>query len=51
VLASAAITLDLGQPVTVLMASVLHLIPDSDDPYGLVREVLAAVGPGRRVRT
>jgi len=28
------------------MASVLHLIPDSDDPYGLVREVLAAVAPG-----
>jgi len=46
VLASAASTLDLGQPVAVLMASVLHLIPDSDDPYGLVREVLAAVAPG-----
>jgi hypothetical protein len=46
VLASTATTLDLGQPVAVLMASVLHLIPDSDDPYGLVREVLAAVAPG-----
>jgi S-adenosyl methyltransferase len=46
VMASAATTLDLGQPVAVLMASVPHLIPDSDDPYGLVREVLAAVAPG-----
>ena len=46
VLASAATTLDLGQPVAVLMASVLHLIPDSDDPYGLVSEVVAAVAPG-----
>ena len=46
VLASAASTLDLGRPVAVLLSSVLHLIPDSDDPYGLVREVLAAVGPG-----
>jgi SAM-dependent methyltransferase len=46
VLASAATTLDLRQPVGVLMASVLHLIPDSDDPYGLVREVLFAVAPG-----
>src|ERR1700689_2755717 len=46
VLASAATTLDLEQPVAVLMASVLHLIPDSDDPYGLVRELLAAVAAG-----
>ena len=47
VLASAATTLDLGLPVAgCSMASVLHLIPDSDDPYGLVREVLAAVAPG-----
>ena len=46
VLASAGTMLDLGRPVAVLMASVLHLIPDSDDPYGLVRDILAAVAPG-----
>jgi hypothetical protein len=47
VLAGAALTLDLGQPVAVLMVSVLHLIPDSDDPHGLVRRVLASVARQR----
>ena len=40
VLAAAAATLDLGQPVTVILASVLHLIPDADDPYGMVSRYL-----------
>jgi hypothetical protein len=35
VIAQAAATVDFGLPVVVLLASVLHLIPDSDDPYGL----------------
>jgi len=37
VLAGAAQTLDFGEPVAVILSSVLHLIPDTDDPYGIVR--------------
>src|SRR6202012_3017965 len=37
ILARAAETLDFGQPVAVLLIAVLHFVPDSDDPYRLVR--------------
>ncbi len=40
VLPGAAQTLDFGQPVAVILSSVLHLIPDSDDPYGMVGQYL-----------
>jgi hypothetical protein len=43
VLAQAGQTLDLGQPVAVFLSSLLHLIPDSDDPYGIVRRAMSAV--------
>jgi hypothetical protein len=46
VLAEAARTLDFGKPVAILMLLVLHLIPDSDDPYGIVARLMAAVPPG-----
>ncbi len=46
VLDEAARTLDLGQPIAVILVSVLHLVPDEDDPYGVVRRYLDAVCPG-----
>jgi hypothetical protein len=45
VLAQAAKTLDLGQPVGLLYLMVLQFIPDSDDPHGLVRAMLHDLAP------
>jgi hypothetical protein len=42
----AARTLDLSQPVAVMMLIVLHLIPDGDDPYGIVAGLMASLAPG-----
>jgi SAM-dependent methyltransferase len=44
VLAAAAATLDLSQPVAVIASSVLHLVPAADDPYGMVGRYTGA-GP------
>jgi SAM-dependent methyltransferase len=38
--------LDLEQPVAVLLVAILHVIPDSDDPYGIVAALHRAVAPG-----
>jgi hypothetical protein len=46
ILSGAARTLDFGQPVAVLLLAVLHFIPDSDDPYGLVGQLMAAMPSG-----
>jgi hypothetical protein len=46
ILAEAARTLDFGKPVAVMMLLVLHLIPDSDDPYGIVSGLMAALPSG-----
>jgi len=46
VLTAAAQTLDLTEPVAVLLVSVLHLIPDSDDPYAIVSRLMQATAPG-----
>jgi hypothetical protein len=46
VLDTARAVLDLSQPVAVMLIGVLHCIPDGDDPYGIVRRLLAAVPPG-----
>jgi hypothetical protein len=46
VLAGAAGPLDLGQPVAVILSSVLHLIPDADHPQAMVARYLAAVPAG-----
>jgi O-methyltransferase involved in polyketide biosynthesis len=46
ILSGAARTLDLGQPVAVLLLAVLHFIPDSDDPYGVVARLMAAMPSG-----
>ena len=39
-------TLDLSQPVGLLLIAVMHFIPDDDDPWGLVARLLAALPPG-----
>lgn len=46
ILAAAAQTLDLSEPVAILLFAVLHFIPDEDDPYGIVQKLMDAVPPG-----
>jgi hypothetical protein len=46
ILAAAARTLDFSRPVAVMLIAILHLIPDTDDPYGIVARLMAAVPPG-----
>ena len=46
VLAEAAQLLDFSKPVAVMLISVLHLIPDEDDPHAIVTRLLEAVPSG-----
>jgi S-adenosyl methyltransferase len=46
VVAQAARLLDFSKPVAVMLISVLHLIPDQDDPAAIVTRLMAAVPPG-----
>jgi len=46
VLAEAARLLDFTKPVAVMLISVLHLIPDEDDPHQIVTRLMEAVPPG-----
>jgi hypothetical protein len=46
ILAGAAQTLDLTQPVAVLMLQLLHFVPDDDDPHAIVRGLMAALPSG-----
>jgi hypothetical protein len=46
ILDAAAQVLDFSRPVAVMLIGVLHCIPDGDDPYGLVRLLMAAVPSG-----
>ena len=46
ILAEAARTLDFRQPVAVMLIAVLHFIPDGDDPYGIVKQLMDAVPTG-----
>ncbi|MGP4000123.1 SAM-dependent methyltransferase [Streptomyces sp. 8N706] len=38
--------IDVDQPVAALFVSVMHCIPDSDDPAGLIRRVADRLAPG-----
>jgi hypothetical protein len=38
--------LDFRQPIAVMMIGILHLLPDADDPHGLVAALLDAVPSG-----
>jgi hypothetical protein len=46
ILDHAAEVLDFSRPVAVMLVAVLHLIGPDDDPYGIVRQLMAAVPPG-----
>jgi len=46
ILDRAASVLDFGQPVAIMLLGVLHLIQDSEDPWGIVARLMAAVPPG-----
>ena len=39
-------TLDFSQPVALLLVAILHFVEDSDDPYGIVKQLLAALPAG-----
>ncbi|WP_019359740.1 SAM-dependent methyltransferase [Streptomyces sp. AA1529] len=39
-------TLDFDAPIALSVVALLHFIPDEDDPYGLMRRLLAALAPG-----
>jgi hypothetical protein len=39
-------TLDFTQPVALVLVAILHLIPDEDDPYGVVAELVDALPAG-----
>jgi O-methyltransferase involved in polyketide biosynthesis len=46
ILTEAAETLDLTQPIAIILLQVLHFIPEEDDPYAIVRRLAEAVSPG-----
>jgi len=46
ILAQAADTLDFSEPIAVMLIGVLHCVPDSDDPAGIVNRLLDAVPSG-----
>jgi SAM-dependent methyltransferase len=46
ILTLAARLLDFTRPVAVTLISVLHAVPDSDDPHAIVARLLDAVPPG-----
>jgi hypothetical protein len=46
ILAAARQQLDFGAPVAIMLVLILHLIPDSDDPWRIVRRLVDAVPPG-----
>ena len=46
ILRAAARTLDFSEPVALMLLIILHLIPDTDDPYGIVTALVRALPPG-----
>ena len=46
ILAQAARTLDFGQPVALMLLTILQFVPDSGDPYALVARLLAPLPSG-----
>jgi hypothetical protein len=43
---AASATLDFGEPVALMLLIILHLIPDADDPFGIVASLVRAVPAG-----
>lgn len=46
IISQAAGTLDFSQPVAVMFLSVLHFVPDEDDPHRMVKAIVDAVPSG-----
>jgi len=46
ILEIAAKTLDFSQPIAIMLMAIVHLIPDSDDPYAIVNRLVEAVPSG-----
>jgi SAM-dependent methyltransferase len=46
ILEAARQRLDFSAPVAIMLVMILHLIPDSDDPWRIVRRLVDAVAPG-----
>ena len=46
ILKEAARTLDFSRPTALILAAVLHFLPDADDPTGVVAAVMAGLAPG-----
>ena len=46
ILHAAAETLDFSQPIALMLLIVLHMIPDDDDPYGIVASLVQALPAG-----
>jgi SAM-dependent methyltransferase len=46
IIAQARQTLDFSQPVALMLLAILHVIPDADDPWDLVRQLVAALPSG-----
>ena len=46
ILREAARTLDFAQPTAVILASILQLVSDSEDPYGIVARLMSTVARG-----
>jgi hypothetical protein len=46
ILTAAAQTLDFTQPIALMLLIILHLIPDGDDPYGIVATLMQALPSG-----
>jgi S-adenosyl methyltransferase len=46
ILQAAAQTLDFTQPIALMLLIILHMIPDGDDPYGIVATLMRALPSG-----
>ncbi|HUA27303.1 MAG TPA: SAM-dependent methyltransferase [Streptosporangiaceae bacterium] len=46
ILAQAAETLDFSRPVALMLLAILHVIPDADDPWGVVARLVAGLPSG-----
>lgn len=46
ILLRAEATLDFNEPVAVMLVAVLHFIDGTDDPYGIVNQLMAKAAPG-----
>src|SRR5260370_13567697 len=46
IITEAARTLDFGAPIALMLLIIVHLIPESDDPYGIVATLAGALPAG-----